>query len=262
MTVIVNPYTKWPVSQGWREGSHAKPGGGPAIDYAAPWGSTLLAPAAGRVSLSQGSPAGLRLSLILPDNRQIILCHGSDFLVDHGEKVGLLAPVMKSGNSGLVDPMPTPSNPYAGAHLHTYGLYANGVRWNWTLSAGQPAGGGDKPLPTPKPRSKGMEFFAVQTGKEPSSKDLFFIYDVNDAQKITHGEAVAHNRAAGLSGSKTLFERIPQRQATLILDGVRFRRSRFQTATATATVKALDGYLDEIKALPDDGSADVDNEDA
>lgn len=152
MSDLVNPYNRWPVTQGWTEGSHAIPGGGPAIDYGTPFGTVLLSPSDGRVSLSQGGPAGLMTTLILPNNRKIILCHGSDFLVRHGDRVEILQPLMRSGNSGRVYPAPNKWNPYAGSHLHTYGLFAGGARWNWTRDAttlGITAGGESKPIGNP-----------------------------------------------------------------------------------------------------------------
>lgn len=140
--MLVNPYLAWPVSQGWLEGSHALPGGGPAIDYAIPYGTPLRSPDNGRVSLAQGGDSGLTVSLIRSDNSVIVLCHGSDFIVRHGDWVSALQPVMFSGNSGRS----------YGPHLHTYGLHARGGRWDWTRDAAAPAGGGSAPFPTPEPK--------------------------------------------------------------------------------------------------------------
>jgi hypothetical protein len=105
-------------------------------------------------------------------------------------------------------------------------------------------------------RSTEMEFFAVTR----SNRTEFFIYSVIDAQRITHAEAVAHNAAAGLDANETLFSRISVSRAGLILDGVRFRRARFQGNVADATTKALDELIAELAVAeveepqpPDDG---------
>ena len=142
MPEIVNPYVRWGVSQGWTEGSHAK---NPAIDYPMPVGTVLLAPAAGRVRLRNwggsrsGGDPGNKVAIDLDDGRSIHIAHLSAFHVEHGQEIGQLQNLGLSGNTGDVRPAPTRANPNAGGHVHTFGLEANGARWNWTLDA-TPAG--------------------------------------------------------------------------------------------------------------------------
>ena len=145
--MIVNQWAGMRVSRGWLVGSHRN---NPAIDYPVAKGSPVYAPAAGRASLrnwggsrAAGDP-GNKFAVYLPDGRSIHIAHLDSFVVKHGEQVQAGDLIGYSGNTGNVEPVPTKSNPGAGSHIHTFGLLANGARWNWTQDAGaMPAGGED-----------------------------------------------------------------------------------------------------------------------
>lgn len=121
-----------------------------------------------------------------------------------------------------------------------------------------PAGGEDRPLPTPPGREnmgkRDIGYFAVERPGKPTK---FVTFGVSDARSLTHKEAVAHNRAAGLTDDETLFNRINVTEAGLILDGVRYSRSKFQAGTADAVLQELDDLIADL--AQDAGGDDVDD---
>lgn len=164
--MIVNPFARWRVSQGWHKAHQA-------VDYATPWGTAFTAPAAGVYEHLGGSlnyttdptDAGLYGQVRLSDGRRIIVCHLSRHIAAHGARVEADETVIAAtGNSGHVVPRPTVANPHNGSHMHTYGLTATGSRWNWTLDA-QPAGGNSRPFPeeTDMPLDAQKDYEAFKT---------------------------------------------------------------------------------------------------
>jgi murein DD-endopeptidase MepM/ murein hydrolase activator NlpD len=187
---LVNPFAQFDVSQGWLEGSHGLPGGGPAIDYAIPFGTVLRSPTSGRVSLSTDAAAGRRVAVILDDGRQIVLCHNSKFIAKDGDIVEALDELCESGNSGLVNPPPTESNPQAGSHLHTFGLNSDGSRWNWTLDAASPASLSAAPL-----IQKEDEMILITApGVHPALIELGAFIEVNNDEKLRVATKLAVRR--------------------------------------------------------------------
>lgn len=194
---LVNPFSGWDISQGWMEGSHALPGGGPAIDYAIPYGTVLLSPTDGRVSLSEGGPAGLRVVITRDDGRQIVLCHNSKFIAAHGAHVEALERLCESGNTGLVFPAPTAADPQAGAHLHTFGLNADGSRWDWTLDAATPAAAaaGIAALLALLAERKEEEMILITApGVHPALIELGAFTTVNNEEKLDVAKQLAVRR--------------------------------------------------------------------
>lgn len=130
-----NPFLAYPRSQGWHA-AHL------AVDYATPIGVEFGAPAAGtyrrlspNLSRSDRTAPGYWGELRLDDGRSIRFCHLDRHIAAHGRRVEEGDPLAVTGNTGYVLPKPTPNNPRAGAHMHTYGLTATGARWDWTLDA-------------------------------------------------------------------------------------------------------------------------------
>lgn len=187
---LVNPFSEFDIPQGWLEGSHGLPGGGPAIDYAIPFGTVLRSPVGGRVSLSTDDAAGLRVAVILDDGRQIVLCHNSKFIAAHGDNVEALDELCESGNSGHVDPAPTAANPHAGAHLHTFGLNADGSRWNWTLDV---AGTASSFAASLEPKEDEM-ILITAPGVHPALIELGAFTEVNNAEKLAVARKIAVRR--------------------------------------------------------------------
>lgn len=135
-----NPFIGFRRSLGWTEGSHSR---NPAIDYATPKGAKFGAPEAGiyrhrpsNLSRSDTSAAGHIGELELADGRRIRFCHLDRHIAKNGERVVEGQAIAVTGNTGYVRPTPTVWWPWAGAHMHTYGLTRDGKRWNWTIDAG------------------------------------------------------------------------------------------------------------------------------
>lgn len=238
---------------------HAEYGVGPATDYvrpltALPIGTPVVAPFDVDTFYEWGgldTVGGHSITATSPDGRfKFVAQHLSEYRSKYPALLREGQTLAYSGNTGTLT---------NGPHLHCY-VMVDGVRMSMEEAlreyGGSAAGGGSsKPIPTPRRKGKGMEFFAVERAGKPT---YYFTYGVNDVRRIEKAEAIAHNRAAGLTGDATLFDRISVEQAGRILDGVRLSRSKFQDGTADATVAEIDKLLADLgprEAVAVDGSA-------
>lgn len=85
-----------------------------------------------------------------------------------------------------------------------------------------------------------MRGFAIET----KSSKVFYVYGINDAERVSQAEASALKAANG--GDEDTFVRVSSSQAALIIKGVKRRRARWQAAVGGAAADAVQGDLDEI----------------
>ena len=102
------------------------------VDMAAPKGTNILAAYSGEVvAATYNSTMGNYVMINHNvNNYYTVYMHMSDLTVKTGQTVERGQVIGHMGNSGHVVPAPTPSNPYAGTHLH------------FALYIGTPYGGG------------------------------------------------------------------------------------------------------------------------
>lgn len=128
-----------------------------------------------------------------------------------------------------------------------------------------------KPKPITEPNEEDeMRYFRI------GNKGKLYVYGINDAKQVTQAEASSLAKAATGTGTSKYkdgtwaFRRITTKQAKLIIDGVKFRRTRHYEAIAKAVGSALapdfgsinadlDSILEDIDTAGDVG--DVDSED-
>lgn len=95
------------------------------IDIVAPWGTPILAVAAGKVTDCKNNPGGYGKHVRIFDGKyEHTYGHLSEIRVDVGEEVVMGQEIGLMGNTGFVVSGATPfwkHNPYAGTHLH-YGI--------------------------------------------------------------------------------------------------------------------------------------------
>lgn len=132
-----NPFAGLRVTDVWRPGHQA-------VDYGMDEGDPFGAPAPGRYRRAWFDDAGNMGILHLAGGAQIRFCHLSRHVARDGEWVREGQTLGRVGETGLGN----------GPHMHTYGLYPNGARWDWTRSASGPAPAflDLTPLPIPSPK--------------------------------------------------------------------------------------------------------------
>lgn len=79
--------------------------------------------------------AGKWGKLVFPNGEAVVICHGNRHIARSRARVVKGQALMRSGNTGYVLPPPTRTNPDSGQHVHSYGLRANGTRFDWTINA-------------------------------------------------------------------------------------------------------------------------------
>lgn len=181
MSDLINPYLSYRVSQGWREGTHALPGGGPAIDYALPMRTPIVAPCAGVLERGSAPAPGLNVTVHRDDGSMIVQCHLDSFGTPRtGDQVAQGQVLGYSGMTGVA----------TGPHVHTYGLHANGARWDWTIdAAAEAAAGGEvKPFPVPKDDEDGGDVNNFYFYADPAGAYGFFNRATGKARKVSRDE--------------------------------------------------------------------------
>lgn len=191
---LYNPFARYEMTQGWDEGSHRYPYN--AVDYATPIGTRFGSPANGTyvrlpANLSRNDPtaAGNYGYLLLSNGDRIYFCHLRRHVASNGARVKAGDVLAETGNTGFVRPNPeVTGNPASGAHIHTYGRRASGVRFDWTRGASltipQPAG-------SSKYKRKKVTLAAVNLRKRPSTKTGDVIVTIPKGTAIRTGAGIA-----------------------------------------------------------------------
>lgn len=101
------------------------------IDFAVPIGTPVYASVSGMVIITGSSNTGYGNYVVINHGGGIatLYAHNSSVLVSAGQTVTQGQVIAYSGNTGNVDPKPTPENPTAGAHLH-FEVVVNGIPKN------------------------------------------------------------------------------------------------------------------------------------
>lgn len=102
-----------------------------------------------------------------------------------------------------------------------------------------PAGLGATPFGVEE-EEEDMGIFCI----ESKSSKTFYVFDVNDAERVSQGEASAWKAAHG--GRDV--PRVSSSQATTVIKGVKRRRARWQKAVGQAAGDSVDQELDAILA--------------
>lgn len=112
-----------------------------AVDHAAPKNTIVRAPEAGvyyrmpdELQRTPGK-AGRWGKVVFPNGEAVVICHGTRHIARNRAKVVKGQALMRSGNTGYVLPPPTRNRPDNGHHVHSYGLRADGSRFDWTVGS-------------------------------------------------------------------------------------------------------------------------------
>lgn len=97
------------------------------------------------------------------------------------------------------------------------------------------------PVPIPIQEEDDMRFFAIEG---TSKGTVFYKYSIDDAAGISQDEASAHKRQNG--NREDTFPRVSGAEATQILNGVKFMRSRRLTQIANRTASEVSKDLDDL----------------
>lgn len=193
---IYNPFAKYGISGGWRNGHFA-------IDYPTPIGYKFGAPEDGvyyrlpdQKSRVPGQ-AGIWGELRLDDGRKIRFCHLKRHIAGNGQRVKQGDILGETGNTGYVIPKPTIFRPWLGAHMHTYGLNRDGSRWNWSVGASSTLPKPSKPAPAggSKPDITKLKF--PNTVTTTADLNLRLSPDGRIITTIPKGTAIYTDKASG-----------------------------------------------------------------